>query len=138
MDHKGILRFANIKKNNQSIFPLQLKAKPCQNSTGLLNYAPIKGGFILAPVRGFEPLTTRLTVECATVAPHRNGLFLKRAKTLKFNRFVCNCQGIMSLLNSIISFPLTRVGFYLPPLHDISSLAPHAPKGRGARELPHL
>ena len=30
----------------------------------------------MAPVRGFEPLTTRLTVECATVAPHRNNFYM--------------------------------------------------------------
>ena len=29
----------------------------------------------LAPVTGLEPVTTRLTVECATIAPHRNSSF---------------------------------------------------------------
>ena len=26
----------------------------------------------MAPVRGLEPLTHRLTADCATIAPHRN------------------------------------------------------------------
>jgi hypothetical protein len=35
----------------------------------------MKVGFsIMAPVTGLEPVTTRLTVECATIAPHRNGI----------------------------------------------------------------
>jgi hypothetical protein len=49
----------------------------------------------MAPVRGLEPLTHRLTADCATIAPHRNGLFLKRTKTLKFNRFVSICQEVL-------------------------------------------
>jgi hypothetical protein len=38
---------------------------------------------ILAPVRGLEPLTTRLTVECATIAPHRNGI-LKGSLVIRY------------------------------------------------------
>lgn len=47
----------------------------------------------MAPVRGLEPLTHRLTVDCATIAPHRNG-FMKifDLKGLKTDSVLPYCQ----------------------------------------------
>ena len=47
----------------------------------------------MAPVRGLEPLTHRLTADCATIAPHRNG-FVRNfvLKGLKTNPVLPYCQ----------------------------------------------
>lgn len=45
----------------------------------------------MAPVRGFEPLTHRLTVDCATIAPHRNGVEFD-LKALKSSPVLPYCQ----------------------------------------------
>ena len=50
----------------------------------------------MAPVRGLEPLTHRLTVDCATIAPHRNGVELV-LKALKSSPVLPYCQGDLNL-----------------------------------------
>lgn len=53
----------------------------------------------MAPVRGFEPLTHRLTADCATIAPHRNG-FMRNfdLKGLKISFVLPYCQAELNPL----------------------------------------
>ena len=53
----------------------------------------------MAPVRGLEPLTHRLTADCATIAPHRNG-FMRNVdlKGLKINLVLPYCQAELNPL----------------------------------------
>ena len=47
----------------------------------------------MAPVRGLEPLTHRLTADCATIAPHRNGFMrIFDFKGLKIKLVLPYCQ----------------------------------------------
>ena len=47
----------------------------------------------MAPVRGLEPLTHRLTADCATIAPHRNGFMrIFDFKGLKIKLVLSYCQ----------------------------------------------
>ena len=47
----------------------------------------------MAPVTGLEPVTHRLTADCATIAPHRND-FMRNfdLKGLKINLVLPYCQ----------------------------------------------
>ena len=47
----------------------------------------------MAQVRGLEPLTHRLTADCATIAPHRNGFMrIFDFKGLKIKLVLPYCQ----------------------------------------------
>ena len=45
----------------------------------------------MAPVTGLEPVTHRLTADCATIAPHRNGVCFY-LKVLKISPVLTYCQ----------------------------------------------
>ena len=45
----------------------------------------------MAPVTGLEPVTHRLTADCATIAPHRNGAVFG-LKALKSSPVLPYCQ----------------------------------------------
>ena len=48
------------------------KTKPCRFPAGFLCVNLLSGELKVAPVTGLEPVTHRLTADCATIAPHRN------------------------------------------------------------------
>ena len=61
--------------------PVSKKQNPANFRQGLLKtYNFFMGSLKMAPVTGLEPVTHRLTADCATIAPHRNGenFILKR------------------------------------------------------------
>ena len=59
---------------------------------GLLKtYRPVSAVYKMAPVTGLEPVTHRLTADCATIAPHRNGVN-SYLKVLKISPVLTYCQ----------------------------------------------
>ena len=55
--------------------PVSKKQNPANFRQGLLKtYRPVSTVNKMAPVTGLEPVTHRLTADCATIAPHRNGV----------------------------------------------------------------
>ena len=70
---------------------VSLKQNPAGIDRVYKKHAAIVDGLYMAPVRGFEPLTHRLTVDCATIAPHRNGVEFV-LKALKSSPVLPYCQ----------------------------------------------
>ena len=72
--------------------PVSKKTKPCQFATGFLKaYRPLQTVNKMAPVTGLEPVTHRLTADCATIAPHRNEAEFD-LKALKSSPVLPYCQ----------------------------------------------
>ncbi len=77
--------------------PVSKKTKPCQFATGCLKaYRPLQTVNKMAPVTGLEPVTHRLTADCATIAPHRNGVNYY-LKVLKISPVLTYCQAELKL-----------------------------------------
>ena len=72
--------------------PVSKKTKPCRCATGFVkNLQLFMGSLKMAPVTGLEPVTHRLTADCATIAPHRNGVNFY-LKVLKISPVLTYCQ----------------------------------------------
>ena len=67
------------------------KTKPCRFPAGFLYAIPLSGELKMAPVTGLEPVTHRLTADCATIAPHRNEVEFD-LKALKSSPVLSYCQ----------------------------------------------
>ena len=72
--------------------PVSKKTKPCRYATGFVkNLQLFMGSLKMAPVTGLEPVTHRLTADCATIAPHRNEAEFD-LKALKSSPVLSYCQ----------------------------------------------
>ena len=72
--------------------PVSKKTKPCRCATGFVkNLQLFMGSLKMAPVTGLEPVTHRLTADCATIAPHRNEAEFD-LKALKSSPVLSYCQ----------------------------------------------
>ena len=72
--------------------PVSKKQNPANFRQGLLKtYRPVSTVYKMAPVTGLEPVTHRLTADCATIAPHRNGVNFFH-KALKISPVLTYCQ----------------------------------------------
>ena len=67
------------------------KTKPCRFQAGFSYVILLSGELKMAPVTGLEPVTHRLTADCATIAPHRNEVELD-FKALKSYPVLSYCQ----------------------------------------------
>ena len=72
--------------------PVSKKQNPANFRQGLLKtYRPVSTVYKMAPVTGLEPVTHRLTADCATIAPHRNEAEFD-LKALKSSPVLPYCQ----------------------------------------------
>ena len=72
--------------------PVSKKQNPANFRQGLLKTnRHVSTVYKMAPVTGLEPVTHRLTADCATIAPHLNGVNFY-LKVLKISPVLTYCQ----------------------------------------------